>query len=58
MLGVRRTCIFFLIKEGQITSVMIGQRGVVPASELASYPERNMDKPNPEDGWDPLAGPK
>jgi len=58
MLGVGRTCIFFLIKEGQIKSVKIGRRRVVPATELASFLERNLVKPNPEDGWDPLADPK
>lgn len=58
MLGVGKTAIWFLIKEGQIKSLKIGRRRVVPASELASYVERNMNKPNPEDSWDPLADQK
>ena len=58
MLGVGKTCIFFLIKEGQIKSVKIGRRRVIPASELASFLERNLVKPNPEDGWDPMADTK
>lgn len=36
-LGVKRTTLFKLLRDGQLTGVCIGRRRLVPRSELESY---------------------
>jgi excisionase family DNA binding protein len=40
MLGVSRTSIYKLIKDGQLESVQIGSKILVPAAGLVAYVER------------------
>lgn len=39
-LGIRRTTLYGLVKAGQLRSVRIGARALIPDSELQSYVQR------------------
>lgn len=46
LLGIGRTTLYLLIKEGEIRTVKIGERTLVPHSELVEFQQRLLQQPD------------
>lgn len=56
-LGVGRSTLYGLVRHGELRSVHIGDRHLVPAGELAAYVARLVAKEHPDDKRCPGTGP-
>ena len=48
-LGVGRTQVFVLLRQGALKSVRIGRRRLIPRSELDAYVQRELDRVRDEE---------